>query len=293
MNNLIADSEATLRLTVFMTVLVILICLEIIYPRRKLKLPRMQRWVSNIGISVFNTLFVKLVFPIAGIGAALLAQHKQWGLLNNIEISHWIGVMLFLLVFDLTIYFQHRLFHAIPFLWRLHRMHHTDIDYDVTTGNRFHPVSILFSSIIKFVLIVLTGAAPIAVLIAEILLNATAMFNHSNLKLPIALDRILRLFIVTPDMHRIHHSVEETEHSHNFGFNFPWWDRIFGTYQARPGLGHETMEIGIRGFLNRRSASFLWLLIQPLMRPNAEKHFVPVSWKIVHDAATRIYINKD
>ena len=268
MNNLIADSEATLRLLAFFSVLIILICLEMFYPRRQLKLPRTQRWFSNIGISFFNTLFVKLAFPLAGIGAAILAQQKQWGILNHLEISQWVGVILFLLVFDLTIYFQHRLFHAVPFLWRLHRMHHTDVDYDVTTGNRFHPVSILLSSIIKFVLVILTGAAPIAVLIAEVLLNATAMFNHSNLKLPLHLDRILRLFIVTPDMHRVHHSVDETEHSHNFGFNFPWWDRIFGTYQAEPGLGHESMEIGIRGFRNRRSANFFWLLIQPLTKPD-------------------------
>lgn len=270
MNSLIADSEATLRLAAFFSVLFILICLEAIYPRRKLELPRVQRWFSNIGIGFFNTLFVKLVFPVAGIGAALLAQQKQWGLLNQLEMPHWLGVILFLLVFDLTIYFQHRLFHAVPILWRLHRMHHTDVDYDVTTGNRFHPVSILLSSIIKFMLVVLMGAAPIAVLIAEVLLNATAMFNHSNLKLPLPLDRILRLFVVTPDMHRIHHSVDETEHNHNFGFNFPWWDRLFGTYQAEPGLGHETMEIGITGFRNKKSANFLWLLIQPLMKPDVD-----------------------
>ena len=268
MNNLIADSEATFRLVAFFSVLIVLICLEIFFPRRQLELPRAQRWFSNIGISFFNTLFVKLVFPLAGIGAAVLAQQKQWGILNHLEISQWMGVILFLLVFDLTIYFQHRVFHAVPFLWRLHRMHHTDIDYDVTTGNRFHPVSILLSSIIKFILVILTGAAPIAVLIAEVLLNATAMFNHSNLKLPLHLDRILRLIIVTPDMHRVHHSVDETEHSHNFGFNFPWWDRLFGTYQAEPELGHETMEIGIKGFRNLRSANFLWLLIQPLMKPD-------------------------
>ena len=270
MNSLIADSEATLRLVAFFSVLIVLICLEMFYPRRQLQLPRAQRWFSNIGISVLNTLFVKLVFPVAGIGAAILAQQKQWGLLNHLEISHWVGVVLFLLVFDLTIYFQHRLFHTVPLLWRLHRMHHTDVDYDVTTGNRFHPVSILLSSMIKFMLVILMGAAPIAVLIAEVLLNATAMFNHSNLKIPLRLDRILRLFVVTPDMHRIHHSVDESEHSHNFGFNFPWWDRLFGTYQAEPGLGHESMEIGIRGFRNLRSANLLWLLMQPLTKPGVD-----------------------
>ncbi|MEJ2177290.1 MAG: sterol desaturase family protein [Gammaproteobacteria bacterium] len=268
MNNLIADSEATLRLAAFFLVLITLVCLEFLFPRRKLTLPRTQRWFSNIGISLFNTVFVKLVFPLAGIGAAVLAEQNNWGLFNQVEVSHWLGVMVFLLIFDLTIYLQHRLFHAVPFLWHLHRMHHTDVDYDVTTGNRFHPVSILLSSVIKFVLVILMGAAPIAVLIAEVLLNATSMFNHSNLKLPVGLDRLLRRIIVTPDMHRIHHSVIMSEHSHNFGFNFPWWDRLFGTYQAEPALGHESMQIGIEGFQNRRSANFLWLLIQPFTKPD-------------------------
>ncbi|MGI9316513.1 MAG: sterol desaturase family protein [bacterium] len=270
MNNLIADSEATLRLSAFFMVLILLICLEFVFPRRRLILPRLHRWISNIGISLINTAFVKLVFPFAGLSAAILAQQKQWGLLNQVEMPLWMGVILFLLIFDLTIYLQHRLFHAVPFLWRLHRMHHTDVDYDVTTGNRFHPVSILLSTIIKFLLVIMMGAAPVAILIAEVLLNATSMFNHSNLKLPVGLDRILRKFIVTPDMHRIHHSVVVSEHSHNFGFNFPWWDRLFGTYIAEPSLGHETMKIGIEGFRNQKSANLLWLLIQPLFKPDEE-----------------------
>lgn len=267
MNSLIADSEAFLRLGAFFTIFMLLICLEWSFPRRKLAIPRMRRWMSNIGISIFNTAFVKVIFPVAGIGAALLAKEKQWGLFNQIELPSWLGIILFLLIFDLTIYLQHRLFHAVPFLWRLHRMHHTDVDYDVTTGSRFHPVSILLSSIIKFLLVVALGAAPIAILIAEVLLNATSMFNHSNLKIPVGWDRHLRRFIVTPDMHRVHHSVVPSEHSHNFGFNFPWWDRLLGTYLAQPRSGHEAMEIGINGFRDRKSTNFFWLLIQPLANP--------------------------
>jgi sterol desaturase/sphingolipid hydroxylase (fatty acid hydroxylase superfamily) len=269
LNNLIADSEASLRLGAFFTIFMLLVCLEWFFPRRKLTIPRMRRWISNIGISMFNTAFVKVIFPVAGIGAALLAEEKQWGLFNQIELPSWLGIILFLLIFDLTIYLQHRLFHAVPFLWRLHRTHHTDVDYDVTTGSRFHPVSILLSSIIKFLLVVALGAAPIAILIAEVLLNATSMFNHSNLKIPVELDRHLRRFIVTPDMHRVHHSVIPSEHSHNFGFNFPWWDRLLGSYLAQPRSGHEAMEIGINGFRDRKSTNFFWLLIQPLTNPTS------------------------
>ena len=172
----------------------------------------------------------------------------------------------FVLLFDLTIYFQHRLFHIVPVFWRLHRMHHTDVDYDVTTGNRFHPVSILLSSVIKLGLVVCLGPLPIAIVLAEILLNATSMFNHSNISIPVAADKVLRNIIVTPDMHRIHHSVDQLEHNRNFGFNFPWWDRLFGTYQQRPKLGQQEMEIGIAGFRDPESAGLLGLLLQPLKK---------------------------
>lgn len=258
--------EASLRLGIFLAVFLLLTGLEILWPRRRLRHSKSARWVSNISLSVVNTVIVRLTVPIAGVAAALLAQQQQWGLLNHVALPHWLELALFLLVFDLAIYFQHRVFHAVPCLWRLHRMHHTDRDYDVTTGNRFHPLSILISSFIKIVLILLAGPSALAVIVAEVLLNACAMFNHSNLRIPVLVDRYLRLMVVTPDVHRVHHSIDHHEHNCNFGFNFPWWDRLFGTYLAQPSLGHDDMEIGIEGFRDTRSEKLLPMLKQPLQR---------------------------
>lgn len=258
--------EANLRLGVFLSVFLLLMVLEILLPRRRLRYSKLKRWGNNIGLGVFNTVLVRVLVPIAGVAAAALAQQQQWGLLNQMALPNWLEMLLFLFVFDLAIYFQHRIFHAVPFLWRLHRVHHTDRDYDVTTGNRFHPLSIVISSLIKTALILLTGPSVLAVVVAEVLLNACAMFNHSNLKIPVTLDKYLRLLVVTPDMHRVHHSIDYQEHNRNFGFNFPWWDRLFGTYLAQPALGHEEMEIGIEGFRDERSEKLLSLLRQPLER---------------------------
>jgi sterol desaturase/sphingolipid hydroxylase (fatty acid hydroxylase superfamily) len=264
MNNLTVDSEATIRLLVFISAFILLAVLEHFFPRRTLKYSKAQRWLSNFGISAFNTLLIRLLIPIAAVGAAMFAAEQNWGLLNLIDLPVWLGIVTFLLVFDLTIYFQHRLFHAIPVLWRLHRMHHTDMDYDVSTGNRFHPLSILLSSTIKLALIFVLGPLPVAVIAAEVLLNATSMFNHSNLKIGLKLDRALRYFLVTPDMHRVHHSSNPQEHSQNFGFNFPWWDKLFGSYKDQPELGHDKMEIGIKGFCSTDSTGLGKLLMQPL-----------------------------
>lgn len=264
MNNLTADSEAFIRLVVFISALILLVVLEHFFPRRTLQYSKAQRWLSNFGISVFNTLLTRLLIPVAGVGAAVFAAEQNWGLLNLIHLPTWLGIITFLLVFDLTIYFQHRLFHTIPVLWRLHRMHHTDMDYDVSTGNRFHPLSILISSAIKLALIFVMGPLPVAVIIAEVLLNATSMFNHSNLKIGLKLDRALRYFLVTPDMHRVHHSTNSQEHSKNFGFNFPWWDNLFGSYKDQPELGHDKIEIGIKGFGSTDSIGLVDLLVQPL-----------------------------
>jgi sterol desaturase/sphingolipid hydroxylase (fatty acid hydroxylase superfamily) len=264
MNNLIADSESFWRISVFVVVFTVLAGLELVFPRRRLTLPKGSRWLTNLGMSVLNTLLVRLLLPLAGIGAALLAQERGWGLLNNIELPAWLSILIFLLLFDLVIYLQHRLFHRVPMFWRLHRVHHTDADYDVTTGNRFHPGSILLSSLIKIGLTLMLGPLPMAVVMAEVLLNATAMFNHSNLSLPQRLDRVLRYIVVTPDMHRVHHSVDSIEHNRNFGFNFPWWDRLFGTYLDQPALGHTDMPIGIAGLSDREANSFSALLLQPL-----------------------------
>jgi sterol desaturase/sphingolipid hydroxylase (fatty acid hydroxylase superfamily) len=256
MNNLIADSESFWRISVFLAVFAVLAGLELAFPRRRLILPKARRWLTNLGMSLLNTLLVRLLLPLAGIAAALLAQDRGWGLLNNVELPAWLSILVFLLLFDLVIYLQHRLFHRVPVFWRLHRVHHTDGDYDVTTGNRFHPGSILLSSLIKIGLTLMLGPLPMAVVMAEIILNATSMFNHSNLTLPQRLDRALRYVIVTPDMHRVHHSVDSIEHNRNFGFNFPWWDRLFGTYLEQPARGHVDMDIGIAGLGDQKANSF-------------------------------------
>ncbi len=263
MNSLIADSEAILRLSVFTLMFIVLAVLERWYPQRQMSFSRSWRWFSNMGLGALNTAVVKMVVPLAGVGAAVLAQERGWGLFQWLDLAVWISIPLFLLLFDLTIYLQHRLFHWQPVLWRMHRMHHTDMDYDLTTGNRFHPGSILISAAIKLALVLLTGPQAIAVVIAEILLNATSMFNHSNIRLPAQLDRVLRLLIVTPDMHRVHHSVDDHEHNRNFGFNFPWWDRLFGTYVAQPLRGHADMKIGIKGFRPGTPPGIIALLVQP------------------------------
>lgn len=266
MNSLVADSETTLRLLLFVAVFVLLAILERVRPRRQLTIARSRRWTTNLGLSALNTFAVRIVVPLAGVGAAVLAQERGWGLFNWTELPVWLEIAAFLLLFDLTIYLQHRLFHWQPLLWRMHRMHHTDVDYDLTTGNRFHPGSILISAAIKLGLVLLFGPVPVAIVLAEILLNATSMFNHSNIYLPPQLDKILRRVVVTPDMHRVHHSIEADEHNRNFGFNFPWWDHLFGTYQDQPRLPHADMVIGIKGFEGNESAELLKLLVQPLRK---------------------------
>lgn len=268
MNNLIVDTESSIRLGVFLVVFVVLAGAEILFPRRKLDYPKFQRWLSNLALSAVNTGLLRLLFPIAGVGASLLATEQQWGLLNQFSAPAWLSIVIFLLVFDLTIYWQHRLFHAVPLLWRFHRIHHMDVDYDLTTGSRFHPVSIFMSAAIKLALVVVMGAPVAAILFAEVLLNITSMFNHSNLKLPLALDGVLRRVIVTPDMHRIHHSTDGVEHSHNYGFNFSCWDRWFGSYLPLAKSPQETMSIGIEGLQDRRSINLFFILMQPFRKLN-------------------------
>ncbi len=247
-NDWILANEISIRLGFFIGIFGIMAVWEVFKPRRPLKLSRQLRWTSNISLVVLNTLILRLLFPAAAVGLALLAQERQWGVLNNVFVPDLIAVVITVVVMDLVIYLQHVMFHAVPLFWRLHRVHHADIDYDVTTGARFHPLEIILSMLIKFATILVLGPPVVAVIIFEVLLNATSMFNHSNVRLPLALDRILRLIIVTPDMHRVHHSIEVDEANSNFGFNLPWWDRLFATYRDQPHAGHENMEIGIRGF---------------------------------------------
>ena len=201
---------------------------------------------------------------------AALVEKEGWGLLNNFSPPYWISVLAAIVALDFAIYLQHVMVHAVPLFWRLHRMHHADLDFDVTTGARFHPVEILLSMGIKLGVVAVLGPPVVAVVIFEVLLNGSSMFNHSNIRLPLWLDRVLRWFVVTPDMHRVHHSVIPRETNSNFGFNLPWWDRLFGTYRAQPEAGHEAMTIGISQFREPKYLRLDRLLLQPLLgKPGA------------------------
>ena len=271
MNGIDFTSDPVIRLSVFILLLALLALLENISPRRKPRYSKGSRWISNFGISILNSTTVAMILPIVGAGAALLADERNWGLFNRLDTPALFSIPLYIIAFDLTIYVQHRMFHKFKPLWRLHRMHHTDLDYDVSTGVRFHPLSIFISAGIKLGLILALGPLAIAVIVSEIVLNATSMFNHSNIKLPHRLDAALRYFIVTPDMHRIHHSMIAQEHNRNFGFNFPWWDKIFNTYKDQPSKGQDAIDIGISGYEEDISIGILPLLMQPF-RKDRESH---------------------
>jgi len=238
---------------------------ELLGPRRRQAIGRGVRWPGNLGVVVVDTLLVRLVFPATAVGLALVAEAHGWGLFNTIALPAWIAVVSSVILLDLAIYFQHVLFHAVPALWRLHRMHHADLEFDVTTGLRFHPFEILLSMMIKLAVVAALGAPALAVLIFELLLNATSMFNHGNIRIPQALDRVLRWFLVTPDMHRVHHSIVSRETNSNFGFNLPWWDRLFGTYRAQPAAGHDAMTIGIEQFRDPHELRLDRMLLQPFL----------------------------
>lgn len=263
----ILAAEPQLRLAVFLGVLAGMALWEFAAPRRRQEIPRVIRWTNNLALVALDTIVLRLSFPILAVGLAVVAEHRGWGLLNNVGVPGWVAVLVSVIVLDLVIYLQHVMFHAVPALWRLHRMHHADLEFDVTTGLRFHPVEILLSMGIKLAVVAALGPPAVAVLIFEVLLNATAMFNHSNIRLPEIVDRVLRLIVVTPDMHRVHHSIRPEETNSNFGFNVPWWDRLLGTYKAQPAAGHDGMSIGIEQFRTRRE---LWLdrmLVQPINGP--------------------------
>ncbi|MDA9784618.1 sterol desaturase family protein [Gammaproteobacteria bacterium] len=263
MNVLSADSASGIRLGLFLLVFLILAMSEVRWPRRQLTAGRSQRWAANIGLSFFNSFAIKTLIPFSGVVSSLWAQEQGFGLFNQLGWSGWFEFLLFILLFDLTIYWQHRVFHMLPVLWRFHRVHHTDEDYDLTTGTRFHPISILISTILKIGLVIVSGASPLAILSAEIILNLTSMFNHSNICLPKQVDRVLRKIVVTPDMHRIHHSQEKIEHNCNFGFNFSFWDRFFGSYLQDSGQAQENMAIGIVDYQGSATRSLFSLFLQP------------------------------
>jgi sterol desaturase/sphingolipid hydroxylase (fatty acid hydroxylase superfamily) len=263
MSDILLAHEPLVRLVVFAAIFVVMAGWEILAPRREQKLARGTRWPGNIGVVVLDTALVRIVFPTTAVGLALLAEARGWGLFNARTLPIWASVPLAVIALDLAIYLQHVLFHAVPTLWRLHRMHHADLEFDVTTGARFHPIEILLSMGIKLGVIAALGTPAVAVLVFEVLLNATSMFNHSNVHMPARLDRVLRWIVVTPDMHRVHHSILARETNSNFGFNLPWWDRLFGTYRDQPAAGHLGMTIGIEPFRDSTEQRLDRMLTQP------------------------------
>lgn len=260
------DQEIALRLGFFLGIFSVMAIWEILTPRRVLNQSRLVRWSNNLALTFFNALLLRIVFPAAAVGAAILAGQQGWGLFNVIPFPELPAGIVCIIVLDLMIYAQHVLFHKVSLFWRLHRMHHTDLDIDVTTGARFHPVEILASMAIKLGVVLALGAPAWAVVVFEILLNGTSMFNHSNVYIRPSIDRFLRLLVVTPDMHRVHHSVLIKETDSDYGFNFPWWDRLFGTYLDQPSAGHEGMKIGLANYRDPKWLNFKWMILTPFSR---------------------------
>ena len=257
------ETEKIVRLGVFLGIFVALAIVEILRPRRRLTVSKAGRWFTNLVIIALNPLTVALIFPVLPTGMALLAAEHNWGLLSHPAIPSWLKFVGGFVLLDLVVYTQHVLHHAVPVLWRLHRVHHTDLDFDLTTGLRFHPLEIVVSMAVKLAAVAAIGPPPLAVLLFEVALNGTSLFNHSNIHIPEKIDRLLRLLVVTPDMHRVHHSVIIRETNSNFGFNLPWWDRLFGTYKDQPVSGHQDMAIGLAQFRDLRELSLLRVLVLP------------------------------
>lgn len=255
--------ELYIHLSAALAVFTAMALWELMAPRRRAAHGRGARWPANLGIVLVDTLVLRLVFPGAAVGMAVLAEARGWGWLHVLDWPFWLEVAIAFVILDFAIYLQHVLFHAVPALWRLHRMHHTDLDFDLTTGLRFHPLEILISMGLKWMVIAALGAPVAAALIFEVVLNATSMFNHGNVRMPVGIDRWLRWWVVTPDMHRVHHSVKRRETNSNFGFNLPWWDRLLGTYRDQPELGHAGMTIGIDQFRESAELGLARLLSQP------------------------------
>ncbi len=263
--DLIIEQETLIRLGCFFGVLIVMAIWELVAPRRPLSVSKSLRWTSNLALTLLNSLVVRALLPVAAVGTALIAEQNAWGLLNHFTLPNWLAVVVTVFVLDLAIYLQHVMFHAVPALWRLHMVHHADLDFDVTTGSRFHTIEILLSMGIKMAVVLLLGPPAAGVVLFEVALNATAMFNHSNVLLPQKVDRLLRLLVVTPEMHRVHHSVVRREANSNFGFNFPWWDRLMGTYRAQPGGGHLGMTIGLSQFRDTKVDRLHWMLALPFV----------------------------
>jgi sterol desaturase/sphingolipid hydroxylase (fatty acid hydroxylase superfamily) len=266
MIDLVLAHEGALRLSCFLGVLLIMLGWEQASPRRVPSTPRRARWLANLSLVVIDGALLWLLLPAAAVGASLLARAHGWGLFNTVAAPPWLAAVVTVVALDLAVWAQHVALHKVGPLWRLHRVHHSDLDFDTTTGVRFHPGEILLSMIYKALLVVALGAPLAAVVAFEILLNASSLFTHGNVRLPPALDRAMRSLVVTPDMHRVHHSVRREETDSNYGFNLSVWDRLFGTYRAQPRAGHEGMIIGLPEFRRAREQRLGRLLLQPLLR---------------------------
>ncbi len=267
MNDGFITIEMLIRMAVFAGVFTVMALWEVLAPRRVQVVRRIARWPSNLGIVALNTIVVRLVVPLSAVGLAQIVERQGVGLFHVVAMPGWLAVFLSLVLLDLVIYLQHVLFHALPALWRLHRMHHADVEFDVTNGLRFHPLEIVLSMGVKLAAIAALGAPVVAVLVFEVVLNATSMFNHANIAIPAAVDRVLRWIVVTPDMHRVHHSSWSDETDSNFGFNLPWWDRCLGTYRAQPRDGHRSMELGLSVFREPVWLRLDRMLVQPWVGP--------------------------
>ena len=259
-------SEPTIRLGVFVGLFLTLALLEILAPRRVPKNIKAKRWITNWAIVLIDSLVLRLLFKTAAVGGAIWATDQGIGLFNMLDIPAWIAIVVSFVILDFAIWLSHVASHKIPIFWKIHRMHHSDVDFDVTTAIRFHPIEIILSMLWKFAFIIVIGAPAVSVLIFEVVLNGSAMFNHSNLKLPLKFDRILRKVIVTPDMHRVHHSIVHNETDSNYGFNLAIWDRMFGTYIDQPEAGHDNMTIGLEEWQDENPSRLLWSLKVPFFK---------------------------
>jgi sterol desaturase/sphingolipid hydroxylase (fatty acid hydroxylase superfamily) len=248
LSEIIVSNAATIRMSFFFGIFIVIALVELAVPRRPLSTSKISRWFANIGIVFINAAVLRFLLPAGAVGISVWVAKQGWGVFNTTGWPFWAEVVLSVILLDIVIYLQHVMFHAVPLLWRLHMIHHADLDYDLTTGTRFHPIEIIISMGIKAAAISVLGAPPLGVIVFEILLNGTAMFNHGNFYIPLGVDRILRLVLVTPDMHRVHHSIFPMETNSNFGFCLPWWDRIMGTYRAQPTKGHDGITIGLNQF---------------------------------------------
>ena len=265
MKEVFFEYESYIRLGSFLGIFALLTIWEISSPKRELLQLRRFRWFSNIGLVVLSSVLIRFILPTAAVGVALHVEQEQLGFLNLYELPFIVQFIFAFILMDLAIYFQHVMFHALPLFWRFHRVHHSDLDCDITTGLRFHPFEMIISIVFKFLIIASIGAPVLAVVFFEIILNAASMFTHSNIKIPSAIEKMVRWFIVTPDMHRIHHSIKENETNSNFGFFISIWDRLLGTYIQEPEQGHDNMQIGLQRFREPKWQNLRWLIYLPFV----------------------------